>query len=281
MKKRCNLLLRANAVSAVDKPMSNPVPVKSELSTRVIVGIALIATAVCALYFGGTLLWLLVVLMALGILSEWAALTGRTVNKQLALFALSVPLAIMSPWAAGPSFLALGLLIGAAMFVAVFDRSYKLASGLLYAGFPALSLLYLREIAEPNGMLLVFWTLALVWATDIGAYFSGRAIGGPKLAPTFSPNKTWAGLVGGVLLAVALSFTLHICAQLPFKLVILSSLLAVLAQGGDLFESLLKRKAGVKDSGKILPGHGGLMDRLDGLIPVAPVVAAIMLWTSL
>ncbi|GAB5484934.1 MAG: hypothetical protein Pars93KO_13680 [Parasphingorhabdus sp.] len=127
-------------------------------------------------------------------------------------------------------------------------------------------------------MLILFWTLALVWATDIGAYFSGRAIGGPKLAPTYSPNKTWAGLIGGVIVTALFSFALHVYFQLPFRLVLLSIPLAVLAQMGDLFESQMKRQAGVKDSGTIFPGHGGVMDRLDGLIPVAPVVAIIILF---
>lgn len=254
----------------------------SELQTRVIVGVLLIVAALLAGYFGGMYLWLLAVLMSLGIMSEWAGLTGRREKRLLAMYALSVPLAIMSPWAAGPSFLALGLIFGAAMFVAVFDRSIKLAAGVIYAGLPALAILYLREI--DNGILVMLWTLALVWATDIGAYFSGRAIGGPKLAPQVSPNKTWAGLIGGVVLTAALSFLLHIYWGLPFHLVLLSIPLAALAQMGDLFESWLKRKAGAKDSGTIFPGHGGVMDRLDGLIPVAPVVAVIMLvenWPSL
>ena len=259
---------------------SAPKPGKSnELQTRIIVGVLLIAAALLAGYFGGMLLWLLVVLMALGIMSEWAGLTGRHENRKLAMYALSVPLAIMSPWA---SFLGLGLIFGAAMFIAIFDRSLKLAAGMIYAGFPALAILYLRDI--DNGILIMLWTLALVWATDIGAYFSGRAIGGPKLAPQYSPNKTWAGLIGGVILTAAVSFVLHIYWELPFYLVLLSIPLAVLAQMGDLFESWLKRKAGAKDSGTIFPGHGGVMDRLDGLIPVAPVVALVMLvehWPTL
>ncbi|ATW05184.1 phosphatidate cytidylyltransferase [Sphingorhabdus sp. YGSMI21] len=260
-----------------------PAPGKgSELQTRIIVGILLIGAALLAGYFGGMALWLLAVLMSLGIMSEWAGLTDRRDKRLLAMYALSVPLAIMSPWAAGPSFLAFGLILGAAMFVAIFDRSIKLAAGVIYAGLPALAVLYLREI--DNGILVMLWTLALVWATDIGAYFSGRAIGGPKLAPQYSPNKTWAGLIGGVILTAALSFALHVYWGLPSGLVLLSIPLAVLAQMGDLFESWLKRKAGAKDSGTIFPGHGGVMDRLDGLIPVAPVVALIMLvdrWPAL
>lgn len=264
-------------------PVNSAKKPSSELATRAVVGFALIAVTVTTLIVGDHEIgrhafWLLVVLMALGILSEWAELTGRLENKRLALYALSVPLAIMSYMAAGPSFLALGLIIGAAMFIAVFDRSVKLSIGMFYAALPALSVLYLRGI--DNGLLIVFWTLALVWATDIGAYFSGRLIGGPKLAPTYSPNKTWAGLIGGVILTALFSFALHIYFQLPFQLIMLSIPLAVLAQMGDLFESQMKRRAGVKDSGKIFPGHGGIMDRLDGLIPVAPVVAAIMLFGS-
>lgn len=259
----------------MDEPAA-PKPVKaSELQTRVIVGALLIIAAVAAVYFGGVFLWLLVVLMALGIISEWAGLADRKGNRRLAMYALSVPLAIMSPWAAGASFLAIGLIMGAAMFVAVFDRSLKLAAGVFYAGLPALAILYLRDV--DNGLLIVFWTLALVWATDIGAYFSGRAIGGPKLAPQFSPNKTWAGLIGGAALTLVASFGLHVYGGLPFYMVVLSIPLAVLAQMGDLFESWLKRRAGAKDSGTIFPGHGGVMDRLDGLVPVAPVVALIVL----
>lgn len=252
----------------------------SELLTRIVVGVALVAVTVISLVLGDHpigrhALWLLVVLMALGIISEWANLSGRSANRKLAMFALSVPLAIMSPAAAGPSFLALGMIIGAAMFVAVFDRSLKLASGIFYAGLPALSILFLR--GTENGLLMVFWTLALVWATDVGAYFSGRAIGGPKLAPQYSPNKTWAGLIGGVIVTALFSFVLHAYFQLPFRFVLLSIPLALVAQMGDLFESQMKRKAGAKDSGNIFPGHGGVMDRLDGLIPVAPIVALIVL----
>jgi phosphatidate cytidylyltransferase len=115
-----------------------------------------------------------------------------------------------------------------------------------------------------------------VWACDIGAFFAGRAIGGPKLAPRLSPNKTWAGLGGGVLAASVLALLLHRFEGLPLRLTLATPLLAAFAQAGDLFESWLKRQAGVKDSGNILPGHGGILDRLDGLVPVAPVAALLV-----
>jgi phosphatidate cytidylyltransferase len=137
-----------------------------------------------------------------------------------------------------------------------------------------LALLVLRE--SPDGLLLAFWAMALVWATDIGAFFAGRAIGGPKLMPAVSPNKTWAGLIGGVLGAGLFALALTSWG-LPWPLVFATPVLAVVAQGGDLYESWLKRRAGVKDSSNILPGHGGVLDRLDGLVPVAPIAALLVI----
>jgi phosphatidate cytidylyltransferase len=126
------------------------------------------------------------------------------------------------------------------------------------------------------GFALALWTLAIVWATDIGAYFAGRAIGGPKLAPVISPNKTWAGLFGGMVLAGVAGGAITFFGHLPVLTYWLAPLLAIAAQLGDLAESGMKRRAGVKDSGHILPGHGGLLDRIDGMLPVAILVAALV-----
>jgi phosphatidate cytidylyltransferase len=186
-----------------------------------------------------------------------------------------VPLAILSPWAAGPSFLALGLVLAAFVFVAAARRSLLGGAGALYVCVPMLSLLYLREQGGV-GLLLAFWALGLVWATDIGAYFVGRSVGGPKLAPRISPGKTWSGLAGGVVAALVFGFLLHVWAGLPVRLAAASGLLAAVAQAGDLFESWLKRRAGVKDSGTLLPGHGGLLDRLDGAVAAAPLAALLV-----
>jgi phosphatidate cytidylyltransferase len=248
---------------------------KSDLATRTLASIAMIAVAATALWLGSFPFWLLVAVGTLFMMAEWADLhhVSRE-HKRLAQMALMVPLAILSPWAAGPGFLVLGLLIGAGSFVVITTRSVPLARGIVYCGLPALTVVLLR--AQPAGLLLAFWAMALVWACDIGAYFSGRTIGGPKLAPTISPNKTWAGLIGGVIAATALGGGLQY-AGLPLHLVLATPLLAVLAQVGDLYESQLKRTAGVKDSGNVLPGHGGVMDRLDGLVPVAPAAALIVL----
>jgi phosphatidate cytidylyltransferase len=153
--------------------------------------------------------------------------------------------------------------------------------GFVYCLLPAISLLWIRERAEfqgiGSGFDLLIWVFLVVWSTDIGAYFAGRAIGGPKLAPSISPNKTIAGLVGGVLAATILAGLWVYAVGLPAALLSLAAPLAVSAQFGDLFESGLKRRAGVKDSGTWLPGHGGLLDRLDGLVPVAVLTALLML----
>ncbi|MEO7786809.1 MAG: phosphatidate cytidylyltransferase [Sphingomicrobium sp.] len=149
-------------------------------------------------------------------------------------------------------------------------------AGFFYALVPALALLWIRERgAHKLDMLL--WVFIVTWSTDIGAYFAGRTIGGPKLAPSISPNKTWAGLIGGMAAAGLLGGLWVILLDLPRLLLLLAPLFAVGAQMGDLFESGLKRRAGVKDSGAILPGHGGMLDRLDGLVVVASLTAAFQL----
>jgi phosphatidate cytidylyltransferase len=150
-----------------------------------------------------------------------------------------------------------------------------LAAGELYIGLPILALLLIRH--QKEGVVFTLWTLALVWTCDIGAFFAGRFIGGPKLAPGISPNKTWAGLIGGVALASIFGAAMHYYLGLPWRLTLATPVLAVLSQAGDLFESWLKRRAGVKDSGVILPGHGGILDRLDGLVPVAPLAALLVI----
>ncbi|RJG55546.1 phosphatidate cytidylyltransferase [Sphingobium terrigena] len=250
-----------------------------ELRTRAIVGVVLIAVALGALLSGGLLFWVLLSVAGVLMQAEWADLSGVSADhKKLSMYAVSVPLAILCPLAAGLSWFAIGLLVAAILFVIVATRSVRLALGVLYVCLPVMALLFLRGQA-PNifGLTLALWALALVWATDIGAYFAGRSIGGPKLAPRISPSKTWSGLGGGVLAALLVGFALHRFAGLPIELAAASGLLAVAAQGGDLLESAMKRRAGVKDSGSLLPGHGGVMDRLDGVATAAPLAALLYL----
>lgn len=210
----------------------------SELAKRTLVGVILIAAALVLAVLGGWPFAVMVALVATVMYVEWTR--------------------IVRDWGLG----------------------WKVA-GFAYCLLPALALLWIRERAEPEGIGLgpdlLIWVFVVVWATDIGAYFAGRAIGGPKLAPSISPNKTIAGLIGGVVSAALLASAWVMFAKLPSLLGWIAAPFAVMAQVGDLFESGLKRRAGVKDSGTWLPGHGGLLDRLDGLVPVAALTAALMM----
>lgn len=148
--------------------------------------------------------------------------------------------------------------------------------GFVYAVLPAISLLWIRE-RDAHGLELLLWALLVTWSTDIGAYFAGRRLGRRKLAPAISPGKTVEGLYGGIAAATVVGGAWVVANGLGLPLLILAPLFAVAAQGGDLFESGMKRRAGVKDSGAWLPGHGGVLDRLDGLVPVAVLTAAAQL----
>lgn len=214
----------------------------NELLTRTVVGILLIAVALASALLGGTVFAILVALIATIMYIEWSKMLGS--------------------WGLG----------------------WKVY-GFFYCLLPAVSLLWIRERAEyqgiGNGFDLLIWVFLVVWSTDIGAYFAGRAIGGPKLAPSISPNKTISGLAGGVLSAALLAGAWASYVNLPALLLWLAVPFALAAQLGDLFESGLKRRAGVKDSGTWLPGHGGLLDRLDGLVPVAVLTASLMVTNAL
>lgn len=173
-------------------------------------------------------------------------------------------------------FVALGLVWVCTLLVAAICRSGWLSMGVLYIALPCISLSWLRDEASVWTMM---WLFFVVWATDIGAYVFGRAIGGPKLAARISPNKTWAGLAGGAMCAAAVGGILPYVLGVSgwFLSLLFATLLAIVAQIGDLFESSVKRRFKVKDSGAIIPGHGGLLDRLDGLIAAAPVVVFVVL----
>ena len=149
-------------------------------------------------------------------------------------------------------------------------------SGFFYALLPALALLWIRE-RDVHGLALLIWAFIVTWSTDIGAYFAGRKFGKRKLAPSVSPNKTVEGLYGGMVAATLFGAAWAIATGLGKPLLALPPLLAIAAQLGDLFESWMKRRAGVKDSGRWLPGHGGILDRLDGLVPVAVLTAVAQL----
>ena len=259
--------------------MAGPVPGAGrgrELATRVVVGAGLAVVAVCAAIAGGR--WFAVLAaVACGLaVFEWGnlfqwSLAGKWMG---ALWIGSV-----FPARSDPSGHLVGLLVIALVGVGLREsglinahRKYRLPEVALYIGIAGYSLVWLRNL--PEGLAYIAFTFAVVWSADIAAYAVGRTVGGPKLWPSISPNKTWAGFVGACVAAcgaaVAVAPYVHVA---PVRAAIAGLLLGALAQGGDLFESALKRRAGVKDSGTLLPGHGGVLDRLDSLIPVAPAVA--------
>jgi phosphatidate cytidylyltransferase len=226
---------------------------KSDLGVRAMSAVVMIAVAGTALWLGGWIWTAFVALVALGVLWEWAKLA----------------LAITST--SGARF---GLLVG----------------GVVYVGLAIYGLLFLRSAPMLMGPFMVLTVVLSVIATDIGAYFTGRAIGGPKIAPKISPSKTWAGLAGGMLASGAVIAWATIGFRtpgdllpigIPVEAVGIGMGIAVIAQAGDFLESWMKRRAGVKDSGKLIPGHGGLFDRVDGLLAVLFVVGLLALIASI
>ena len=202
--------------------------------------------------------------------------------KRSAAAVVLVAIALIAAVAGGYPFAALAAAAACIMLfewrriVAGWGLGWQVA-GFVYALAPALALLWIRErfmiAGQSAGLELLVWVFIVTWSVDIGAYFAGRTFGGPKLAPAISPNKTWSGLIGGMVAAAIGGGVWAHTVALPSATYWLSPSFAVAAQGGDLFESWLKRRAGVKDSGTWLPGHGGALDRLDGLVVVATLTA--------
>ena len=222
----------------------------SDLKLRALVGVALIAVALAGVWFGGIPFWLLCVVLGIVMMGEWADLHATPPEtKRLAQYALSVPLAVMMPvYGVGVGFFELGLLAGAAFFVVITTRRAGLARGICYVGLPIMALLILRR--QEEGIVFTIWALALVWACDIGAYAAGRFIGGPKLAPAISPNKTWAGLAGGVLLASLFAAFMQYRYGLPLRL----TLATVSADRGTELNAAIEVLGLIALRGKVVTG---------------------------
>lgn len=209
---------------------------KSDLGVRTVSAVFMVAVAGSALWLGGVAFKLFVGAVAIGLIYEFWALARLQPIQSL-------------------------------------GRILWLLIGVLSISLACVGLLELRLVQGPTMALFV---VALVISVDVGAYFTGRAIGGPKIAPKISPNKTWAGLFGGIAFAALTTYIFHstisangaVGLQAIIEALFAGLLVAVVAQTGDFFESWMKRRAGVKDSGKLIPGHGGLLDRLDGFLAV-------------
>ncbi|CCG40896.1 phosphatidate cytidylyltransferase [Magnetospirillum molischianum] len=254
------------------------------LKTRALSALALAPPALLAAWYGGYPFALMVAIAAALMCWEWhriacggfgyAARAAALLCFAASLLAVSAP--EMALYAVGGA-----VLVSVLLVCPVPGRRAWSGLGALYIGLPSLALVWLRG-APDHGAATVWWLLLVVWATDIGAYAFGRLIGGPLLMPRVSPKKTWAGLLGGMLCAALVGIGVAVAEQLSgvIWVAFASAILAVVAQAGDLLESWVKRRWGVKDSSNIIPGHGGVLDRVDGLLSAAITVAALTLVTG-
>lgn len=264
-----------------DEPAAPPPQGRTGLLLRVISALVLGGLSLAAAWAGVLPFAALVLAVALLMSWEWAAVVrgagfDLSLLVQGAAVAGAVGLASFGFAALGVAVLVIGTIIVLALEFGA--RPILSAAGVLYAGLPAVALIWLRS-NEPLGFHAVVFIILVVAATDTAAFAFGRLIGGPRLAASISPNKTWSGLVGGIGAAglTAAGFAYAIAAP-PAALAATGVLMGVIAQIGDLAESALKRAFHVKDASQLLPGHGGFMDRVDGLVPVAVVLALLVLF---
>jgi phosphatidate cytidylyltransferase len=266
-------------VAGADHPVRAVESCGGELALRICSALVLVPLALGTAYLGGWPFAVLWGLAAMVVLWEWDSLVAGSDQRIVlttggASLALAIALVLTGHLLAAVIVLAISTL-GVASLAPAKRRTW-IAAGVPYAGALGVAPIVLRS-DNGEGFLAVIFLFAVVWTTDIAAYFAGRAIGGPKLMPRVSPNKTWSGAIGGTLAAVVVALALAKVTALTglFAIAMLAVILSICAQGGDLFESFLKRRFGAKDSGHLIPGHGGLMDRLDGFV-TASVVAALI-----
>ena len=254
----------------------------SNLVQRILSALILGPLVIWAAWVGGIPLMILVALAGIGGFYEWSRVIGAPVGLRVAISAVvlvAVPLWFAAVdaalWAGVVSVLLITLLVGAWGAIAYTGGGLWDAVGTGVLGFTVFSLVSMDHIA---GQPLI-WVFAIVWATDTGAYAVGRTFGGPKLAPVISPNKTWSGALGGLAAGTIVGVVAgpYLGVDLPQTgLIAIAAILSVTSITGDLLQSAWKRSFDVKDSGAILPGHGGILDRIDGLIP-ASILASIIL----
>ncbi len=256
----------------------------SDLSLRLLSAAVLMPVSLAAIWWGGWYFGIFVILLASAMSWEWSSLCHAKFGTIVFVYAtiisslaLTFNAAYREVWicvAAGAILLAIISRISGE------ESPVLLPVGTVYLSLGIVSVIWVR-IADTGGLALFMWMVSVVIATDVGAYFAGRAIGGPKMAPRISPGKTWSGLAGGVASAAFAGLVIvQVTGGKSYIVVgLLSGSLAIVAQCGDLIESSIKRHFGVKDAGKLIPGHGGALDRFDGFLTVAPVTA-LMTWIA-
>lgn len=270
-----------NSPSDHPDPTAGPARGASNLLLRVVSALVLVPVALLCVWLGPPWFAAMLAIVVLAAGAEWRAIAVIE-RAGLRMQSIMVPLFVLvAGEVAGPAAGLFVLIVGLALSAGTFsapatERGWALVAH-LHLGLAVVALLYLR--AQPGvGLDLVVFLFAMVWMSDIGGYVAGCLIGGPPLAPRISPNKTWAGAAGAVLFALAMAAAMARFAGVPSEPVLRIALVLSLAtQAGDLFESWVKRRFGVKDSGTLIPGHGGVLDRVDGLLFAAPALAAIAL----
>ena len=258
------------------------------LVQRIRTAVVLLPFVLAAVWFGGLWFFFLIVLAALAMAYEWVGLLQSQQPSRDRLWLSVLLLAVL--WFShvtsatdGLALIAVICLLGGALLVQSGGRTPPVLGGLIYVGWPMAAAIGFHQ--APLGALIILYVLVSVWAVDIFAMFCGKIIGGRKLAPRVSPNKTWAGLFGamaGAMLVASLSFWVltrfALASVALLDMIAIAAVLAVVAQMADLFESALKRKNDIKDSGAIIPGHGGILDRVDGLVGVFIALHIVALW---
>lgn len=262
------------------------------LASRLLVSAVAVPLLLLAIYQPHAwVVWLVVFVAALLAMDEFFAMTGSDATDRRAALVLGAAASAAFYWLPprfSPSTLVLVLAVLGPFLWFLFrfgdvptvaSRMASATTGIVYAGL-GLTFLALIKRDLPRGSDLVVLVLCTAWLSDTGGYFAGKSIGGPKLYPAVSPNKTWSGSIGGVVAALAGGVVLKLW-RLPelawIDLIVLVGVGSVLGQLGDLAESLIKRSRGVKDSGALLPGHGGLLDRVDAVLFIAPFFYAWMI----
>ncbi len=242
---------------------------------RILAAAVLAPVALACLYAGSSIFAAMVSLGAVILAFEWVRLceSDRPTALALAMAASFIVAIVAALVCEGGSAIAVILVAAVSLFLAS-GRNAWIAAGVVYLGLPCLALVWLHTTFAA-GPSIILWLFVVIWTTDIGAYTIGRLVGGPKLAHRISPNKTWSGFFGGLGLAIACGSLLLVELELMAGpgVVFASGGLSLVGQAGDLLESWIKRRFGVKDTGKLIPGHGGLLDRVDSLITASVVTA--------
>lgn len=257
---------------------------RSTLWPRILASVVLVPAALAAVYAGNWVLAVWVAAAGVAMAVEWTAIVHRErmgwrLGLHVLALAASQALVVVgrADWAVA-SILVVALL-GNVIAQGKGQRGVWVVLGIVYIAVPCLALVWLRQHV-PHGFEMVFWLLLVVWATDSGAYVAGSVFGGPKLAPDISPSKTWTGAIAGLAAGIAatIGFAHYFGAAADPRFVAAGTALSLLTQCGDLAESALKRTFGVKDASDLIPGHGGALDRLDGMLFATLGLAGYVAW---